>query len=120
MVGGPGAVGTSPVLESFAGIDRTQYLTINPDDIKEEMARRGLIPAVEGLSPIEASNLVHEESSYIAQRLARRAMDDGKNVIWDVALSSKESTEARLAELDRRGYQTTGIAARPPRSGEET
>ena len=41
----------------------SQYLMINPDDIKEEMARRGMVPEIEGLSPMEASDLVHEESS---------------------------------------------------------
>jgi predicted kinase len=109
MAGGLGGAGKSTVLENFAGIDLSQYLTINPDDIKEEMAKRGLIPEVEGLSPMEASDLAHEESSYIAKRLARRAMDDGKNVIWDITMSSKESTEARLDDLDRDGYRTTGI-----------
>jgi predicted kinase len=109
MAGGLGGAGKTTVLESYAGIDRSQYLTINPDEIKEEMADRGLIPPVEGLSPMEASDLVHEESSYIAKRLARRAMDDGKNVIWDITMASKDSTEERLAALDHAGYVTTGV-----------
>lgn len=109
MAGGLGGAGKSTVLEKHAGIDRSQYLTINPDDIKEEMARRGLIPEVEGLSPMEASDLVHEESSYIAKRLARRAMDEGKNYIWDITMSSKDSAQTRLDDLDDAGYSTTGI-----------
>ena len=72
----------------FADIDRSQYLTINPDNIKEELAKRDLIPKVEGLSPMEASDLVHEESSHIAKQLAMRAQADGKNVIWDITMSS--------------------------------
>jgi hypothetical protein len=48
------------VLGKHAGIDLTRYLTINPDDVKEEMGRRGLIPDVPGLSPMEASDLVHD------------------------------------------------------------
>jgi len=44
MAGGLGGAGKSTVLEKHAGIDRSQYLTINPDGIKEEMAKRGLIP----------------------------------------------------------------------------
>lgn len=44
MAGGLGGAGKSTVLEKHAGIDRSQYLTINPDGIMEEMAKRGLIP----------------------------------------------------------------------------
>jgi predicted kinase len=109
MAGGLGGAGKSTVLDKHADVDRSQYLRINPDDIKEAMARRGLIPELDGLSPMEASDLVHAESSYVAKRLARRAMDEGKNVIWDITMSSTESTEQRLDDLDRAGYSTTGI-----------
>ena len=49
MAGGLGGAGKSTVLDSQAGIERSCYLTINPDVIKEEMAARGLIPQVERL-----------------------------------------------------------------------
>lgn len=109
MAGGLGGAGKSTVLEKHAGIDQSQWLTINPDDIKEAMARHGLIPELDGLSPMEASDLVHAESSYIAKRLARRAMDEGKNIIWDITMSSLKTTAERLDDLDRAGYTTTGI-----------
>lgn len=109
MAGGLGGAGKSTVLDKHAGIDRSQYLTINPDDVKVEMASRGLIPELDGLSPMEASDLVHAESSYVSKRLARRAMDDGKNIIWDITMSSPPSTGQRLDDLDRAGYSTRGI-----------
>ena len=109
MAGGLGGAGKSTVLDKNAGIDRSQYLTINPDDIKEAMARQGLIPELDGLSPMEASDLVHAESSYVAKRLARRAMDDGKNIIWDITMSNTSTTEQRLDDLERAGYSTRGI-----------
>jgi len=62
MAGGLPGAGKSTILEGHPGIDRSQYLVINPDKIKEEMARRNMIPPVDGLSPMEASDLVHEES----------------------------------------------------------
>jgi hypothetical protein len=93
------------VLSEHAGIDRSQYLTISPDEIKEELARRGLIPEIKGLSPMEASDLVHNESSYIARQLALRAKADGKNLIWDITMSSRESTERRIDELREAGYE---------------
>jgi hypothetical protein len=110
IAGGLGGAGKTTILKEQGGIDSSKYLTINPDDVKEEMARRGLIPQVEGLSPMEASDLVHEESSTIAKRLARRAYADGKNLIWDITMSSHESAEARINDLHRAGYaQVDGI-----------
>ncbi len=104
LAGGLGGAGKSTILGEHAGIDQSRYLTINPDEIKEELARRGMIPHVEGLSPMEATDLVHEESSYIARQLALRAQADGKNVIWDITMSSRASTERRISELRSSGY----------------
>ncbi len=74
------------------------------------MAKRDMIPEVAGLTPMEASDLVHEESSYIAKQLALRATADGKNVIWDITMSSRASTERRIVDLWAAGYsQVEGI-----------
>jgi predicted kinase len=109
IAGGLGGAGKTTVLRESAGIDLTQYFTINPDDIKEEMARRGLIPELAGLTPMEASDLVHEESSHIAKRLAHRAEAEGKNVIWDITMASYESTASRIENLRTSGYKVQGI-----------
>jgi ABC-type nitrate/sulfonate/bicarbonate transport system ATPase subunit len=66
IAGGIAGAGKTTVLESFAGIDRSQHLTVNPDEIKEKMAERRMIPGADGLSPMERSGLVHEESSQAA------------------------------------------------------
>ena len=104
MAGGLPGAGKSTILERHAGIERSEYMAINPDEIKEEMARRDMIPPVNGLSPMEASDLVHEESSYVARQLALRAQADGKNIIWDITMSSRVSTERRIDELHSAGY----------------
>jgi predicted ABC-type ATPase len=109
IAGGLGGAGKSTVLANFAGIDQSQYLAINPDDIKEELARRGAIPVVEGLSPMEASALVHEESSHIAKRLAQRAYDDGKNIIWDITMAKSSSVEGRIQDLRSADYEIEAI-----------
>jgi predicted kinase len=110
LAGGLPGAGKTTVLEQHAGIDRSRYLTINPDEIKEEMAKRGMIPEVAGLTPMEASDLVHEESSHVAKRLCRRAIREGKNVIWDITMASRESTEKRISDLRAAGYsQVEGI-----------
>jgi predicted ABC-type ATPase len=110
VAGGLGGAGKTTVLTQHAGIDLSQYLMINPDGMKEEMARRGMIPEVDGLSPMEASELVHEESSHLAKRLAHRAQADGKNLIWDITMSSEESTTGRINELREADYtQVDGL-----------
>jgi predicted kinase len=106
VAGGLAGAGKTTVLADHAGIDRSQYLTINPDAIKEEMARRGMIPEVAGLSPMEASDLVHPESSHIAKQLAARATAEGKNLIWDITMSSRDSVEDRLNKLQDSGYNS--------------
>jgi hypothetical protein len=82
----------------------TSFLTINPDLVKAEMAQRGLIPRISGLTPMEASRLAHEEASHVAKRLAHRAHADGKNVIWDMTMSNARTCAARLGALQAAGY----------------
>jgi predicted ABC-type ATPase len=104
ITGGLGGAGKTTVLTEHAGIDLAQYLVINPDHVKEEMARRGMIPEIEGLTPMEASDLVHEECSHVAKRLARRAETEGKNMIWDITMSSEDSAADRMSALRSAGY----------------
>jgi predicted kinase len=104
LVGGLPGAGKTTVLGQHADVDPTRYLTINPDQIKEELAVRGLIPQVDGLAPMEAARLAHEESSDIAKRLARRAQADGKNMVWDVTMSRPRTCADRIAALAAAGY----------------
>jgi predicted kinase len=104
LAGGLPGCGKTTVLRGYAGIDVGRYLVVNPDAIKEDMARYGLIPVVDGLTPMESADLVHEESSHIAKRLARRAQADGKNVIWDFTLARADSAAWRMKSLRADGY----------------
>lgn len=104
IAGGLGGAGKSTVLKKSAEIDSSEYLVLNPDDIKELMAERDLIPKVDDVSPMEASDLVHEESSHIAKQLAARALAEGKNVMWDITMASRGSTEDRINRLRKAGY----------------
>jgi predicted ABC-type ATPase len=104
VAGGLPGAGKTTVLRDYAGIDVSQYLVINPDRIKAELATRGLIPGVDGLTPMEAAELVHEESSHIAKRLARKAAAEGRNVVWDITLSKAESASRRIESLRGGGY----------------
>lgn len=107
VAGGLGGAGKTTVLTKHAGIDPKEYLTLNPDDVKEVMAGRGLIPEVPGhpdLSPMERAALVHEESSRITSLMADRALREGKNMMWDITMSSESSVTKRIAALKTAGY----------------
>lgn len=107
IAGGLGGAGKSTVLKKYAGIDPTKFVTVNPDDIKEELARRQLIPPVPGhpdLSPMERASLVHEESSRIAGMMAKMAYAEKRNMIWDITMSSDKSVKSRVEDLRKHGY----------------
>jgi predicted ABC-type ATPase len=106
VLGGLAGAGKSTVLNVHAGFDLSKYLVINPDLIKEEMARRRLVPQIDGLTPMEATYLVHEETSHIAKRLGHLVYAAQKNVIWDVTMSRRSSVEERITTLRAGGYAT--------------
>jgi adenylate kinase len=104
IVGGLPGAGKTTVLREHLGADRSRWLVINPDVIKHELAARDLLPRIEPLTPMEATELAHEESSHIAKRLAKRALAERKNVIWDITISSRDSIEGRIDQLRQAGY----------------
>ena len=110
IAGGLGGAGKTTVLTKHAGVDTSKYLALNPDEVKEEMARRGMIPHVEGLSPMESAALVHEESSRITNMAAARALAQRKNLMWDITMSSHGSAVKRVSDMRRAGYgQVHGV-----------
>jgi hypothetical protein len=110
MVGGLPGADTAGVLTQ-AGIDASRYMTISIDAILAGMAERGLIPHVDGLSPLEAADLVHAEAQFLAKRLGLRALADGRNVIWDISFASQHAVESWIAAHRRADYTIHAIFA---------
>jgi len=94
-----------------AGVDQSRHLTISIDLILAEMAARGLIPPVAGLSPLEAADLVHAEAQYLAKRTGLLALADGRNLIWDITMASPHTADAWLKALRSAGYTVTAVFA---------
>lgn len=101
----PGA-GKTTVLTTYEKLDTNNYATVSSDDIKEILAEKGLIPEVEGLTPMEASTLVHEESSHLANQLLIELGKQGKNTIYDFTCSSKSGAIKRIGILLGHEYST--------------
>lgn len=110
MAGGLGGAGKTTVLTKHAGIKTQDYITLNPDEIKEELVNRGLAPKIGEFSPMEMSALLHEESSHITKMLAAVAQDSGMNVMWDITMSGSTSkTQQKIQALKDRGYTVQGV-----------
>jgi Zeta toxin len=103
--------GDKPAVLAAASVDRARYLTVGVDTVLGELAARGLIPVVAGLSPMEAADLVHAEAQFAAKRVALRALADGQNLILDVSMASARSVTSWLSALRSAGYAVTGVFA---------
>lgn len=101
----PGA-GKTTVLTQYENLDINEWATISSDDFKELLAKKGLVPELEGLTSMEASTLVHEESSYLADELLKRLSSQGKNLIYDFTCKNEDSTLKRISKLQAYGYET--------------
>ena len=110
VVGGLPGAGKSTLLRNHPNITMSEYGIISADDFKEALAERGMIPELPGLTPMEASPLVHEETQYLVDQLAQRAYDERKNMMWDVTMSSDERVGSMLDDLNEHGYSDiTGL-----------
>ena len=103
--------------DKTGGDKPSNFVVINPDDIKERMAELGAVPEVDELSPMEATVFAHEEASMLAKRVAQRLQGQGTNVIHDITLNSVKSGQERilgdqknnLKGLREQGYHTAGV-----------
>jgi tRNA A37 threonylcarbamoyladenosine biosynthesis protein TsaE len=91
----------------------TNYATVNPDDIKEMMIKRGMVdPSYDQyrLGPNESADLIHEESSDIAKKLHMALMVHGTNILHDGTFSGPlDNNLKKIRALRGEGYTVTGV-----------
>lgn len=116
MTGGLGGAGKTTTLRSGSDYNPDEYMPLNPDEFKEEIAMRGLAPEIPGhdLSPMERSTLFHQESSHLAEMLAQRAYADGRNVVWDATMADPGAPTRRIGDMRRAGYTVDGVFVHVP------
>lgn len=110
LLGGLPASGKTSALDKMVqfpdGSSPKDYLTIDPDEHKRDLIDWGLVPRIEGLSPMEHAPLIHRESVHLAQRLAERAMAEGVNVVFDGTLGNPATGWEHLYDLHEYGYNS--------------
>jgi len=80
------------------------HVHVSVSRVKDEMVRRGMVPEVRGLSPAEASLLVHGEAEHVTGLLAREAARRGKDIALHTAMSDPEAVRAHAAGLGQGGH----------------
>ena len=58
---------------------------------------------------MELSHLFGDEALHLATMLAARAQAEGKNVMWDLVMSSEGPATGRVDEVRAHGYRTVGV-----------
>lgn len=118
ITGGLGGSGKSTTLEKLKDLKAIDslgdWITINPDDMKEEMVARGIFPTIEGVSTAEMANIMHGVSAELAHLLGERALSEGHNVIFDVTMGGGVAKQPDgsvgsraneiVSDLQRSGY----------------
>lgn len=109
MSGGLGGAGKGYVLEGHADIPEEDYLTIDPDQMKQELLSRGMVEPIEGLLPMEMAAFIHEESSDLANLLHQVAMDKGMNIVLDTTMASEGSVMKKVKKFKDSGYDIEAV-----------
>ncbi|WP_369745682.1 zeta toxin family protein [Paenarthrobacter sp. AMU7] len=124
VLAGPPGVGKSTAQDALIAQTRTrpeQWLSINPDDFKDDLlvqARadgsyesymvpdevRELEAKGEKFYPRELAALVHNESSILAKKAIRDAIDRGDNIVIDGTLSGEKNARMQMDVLQTAGY----------------
>lgn len=114
LVGGLHHKAKQRVMKGHPELPEDQFLHVDPRRITDRLAELGLVPEVKGLSPGEASALVHDEAQWIAQLLLRAAMERGKNVAVHTPMQSAGAIAAHADRLRGAGYHVHGLFVHTP------
>jgi len=94
--------------------DPVNYAIINPDDIKETLAKKNMIPKVDHLSPMESSTFAHEECSALSKVICNLLKAKGYNIIWDITAQTEKAATGKAGPLMEAGYEVDNIAVDVP------
>ena len=108
MMGGGAASGKRSALNSglIPKFDESHHVTVDPDKIKE------MLPGYDELAKksTDAAGIYHEESSALAKRLYKVALDRGINVTYDgTGNNSPGSVLKKVDQAREKGYKVEAV-----------
>ena len=98
FLGGRGGSGKSWLTGAGHVVDKSKFITIDPDAVKEKL------PGYQGWN----AGLFHEESSDISQMIADRCTELGLNLIYDATMRTQASVDKKIDKLKKLGYDVEG------------
>lgn len=106
MLGGGGGAGKTTMIKSgqiaVPSTDEREAVLVNADEMKNELPE---YEAMREAGNKDAARFVHEESSYLAKRLTKAAMENGQDILVDsVGVNLKVVDQARAIGYDVHGY----------------
>jgi predicted ABC-type ATPase len=105
-MGGPGS-GKSAAMRD---IDKSSFVQVNPDDIRVELPEWAA--AVDPKATYkDAAAKTHEESSFLAKRVLKEAVEQGKNVLVDGTGGHLEGFLNKMQMLKDHGYKVHVVVA---------
>lgn len=97
--------GKAAALAKAGAIDPARHALVSTEHIKGEMARRGMIPEVDGLKQGESTALVHAEAAHVAGLAVRSLAARRKNIVMDGTMQGSAHTQDWASELRGQGYE---------------
>jgi hypothetical protein len=108
FTGGKPGAGKSSSLGNH-NVNDERFFTIDSDQVKAEMIRQGLAPDIPGLTPFEASGLIHQESNDIANKLTARLVAERTNIVIDGTMAWRPHIIDNIELLQALGYSMKGL-----------
>jgi hypothetical protein len=90
-------------LAKSGAIDPARHTLVSTEHIKGEMAKRGMIPEVDGLRQGESTALVHAEAAHVASMAAVALAKRRKNMVMDGSVPGSHMQDW-AAHLRGQGY----------------
>ncbi|MEU9408882.1 zeta toxin family protein [Streptomyces sp. NPDC048281] len=103
------------------GVTSDSFVVLNHEIIKEAIWCEGGLDYIperyrQQLSPAEMSSAVHEESSWVMERVADVAMERGHNIAYEISMQNLPATRGLLEYFESKGYgQRIALSVEEPR-----
>jgi predicted ABC-type ATPase len=114
LLGGGAASGKSTIGERYK-MHLKKYgkmaVYVDCDEIKERIPE---YKTLQSTNPLNAADLVHDESSDISLMLLEKAIENKCDIFYDGTMKSKEKYEALIHQLHEKGYEVFAVVVDVP------